>query len=187
MELKITPKSTLKNRMFFDELKMYLLGKSKQEIAKLYNVSTVTICGRISETLHKLVNHFRFHEKNIDFPHAVNQRGGKKFKNAQEHSYFWLKVIEDYQKGLMYKYQLPELEKSPAYFFESVAKSNIRSEVYLHEDGVTVSSDTLPLCAFPLKSGKKYRICIQEITTEDELKNAPKKKYRLLKKQQNLN
>jgi hypothetical protein len=134
-----------------------------------------------------LVNHFQFHERNIDFPHSKNQRGGKKFKNAQEHNYFWLKVIDDYEKGLMYKYHLPQLQNSPSYVFESVAKSNIRSEVYIHEDGVTLSSDTLPLCAFPLQVGKKYRILIQEITKEDELQQAPKKKYRLLKSQPSAN
>ncbi len=86
-----------KDGLFVKELRMFLNGMEYDQISKEQCISTANTCVRIYKTFNALIELFQFDFKNIDYP--KNEFGGKRLFHARLHSGFWLKIIDDYEKG----------------------------------------------------------------------------------------
>lgn len=148
------------NEKHLEICKCYLNGRTYEQLSIEYSRSVSTIRNCISTVFGSLVRFMNFKEKNIEYPHIENTRGGWMFRNALEYKKFWLKTISDYENNVQY----PTLERTEKpYSFIGVARKVKRSEVFIYCDGVTLSCDTLPLSAYSLDEGCKYSITIQKL------------------------
>lgn len=91
------PKNNKEITLCLEELKMFINGSEYKEIALKYNIKWQTMSQRVYRT-------YNFLEKilvgnKIEYP--TRKYGGHKMLIARENKEFWLKIIADYEKGVL--------------------------------------------------------------------------------------
>jgi hypothetical protein len=98
--------------LYLDETKTYLTtNKTYKELAKELGISNTSLSNHVQKTIHRLVEHFDFDKRGIEYPCLEDDylHYGR-FRECRKYSYYWLKVIEDYENGVQV-YKTPEVSK----------------------------------------------------------------------------
>ncbi len=88
--------------IYLKETKAYLTSNERRsKLAIDFNCSPTTYTNRVFRTIHRLVRHFEFDNLKIEYPTDSTARwDGDKYDNARTYKDFWLKVIDNFEKGL---------------------------------------------------------------------------------------
>ena len=93
----------MKKPMYIEETEIYLkTDVTYKQLAKRFGVSSTTMSNRVCKTISRIVEYFDFNKRGIDYPYDDIEQGSAywNFRNAKKYSDFWLKIIDDYKKGV---------------------------------------------------------------------------------------
>jgi GH18 family chitinase len=131
----------MEKNFYIEETKMCLTSKkSFKEIATEFNCSCTTLADRFYKTIIRLVDYYDFDNIKIEYPSVIDEDYHRKFRNARKHSDFWIRIVNDYEKGVkMYKHNLPiEVSESRKIFELTISEFRelITSVLKEHEENL---------------------------------------------------
>lgn len=101
----VIPTKNKDKRLFMEDFRLFLNGMEFKEIAPRYNITWQNLGFRIRKT-HDFLEK-TLEQNKIEYP--TKRYGGHKLLTARENKNFWLRVIDDYEKGSFpFEIQIPK-------------------------------------------------------------------------------